>query len=95
VSDVPGVRVDGAVAPVIAAEAAEALIQSGQVTGGMIVKLRQALVAADAGVEVRIGGGEILADPNAGTRILPAAGSPAASTASLRESPPAPAGARP
>jgi hypothetical protein len=36
------------------------------------VKLRQALVAAAAGVEVRIGGEEILSDASTGTRILPA-----------------------
>jgi acetylglutamate kinase len=71
VSDVPGVLVNGAVLPRLAAEAAESLMDEGAVTGGMIVKLRQALVAANAGVNVRIGGGEILEDPGAGTLIVP------------------------
>jgi acetylglutamate kinase len=71
VSDVPGVLVNGAVLPRLAAEAAESLMDEGAVTGGMIVKLRQALVAANAGVNVRIGGGEILEDPRAGTLIVP------------------------
>jgi acetylglutamate kinase len=70
ISDVPGVLVDGAVVPRITADSAEALMASGAVTGGMTVKLRQALVAAAAGVEVRVGGGEILCDTRAGTRIL-------------------------
>lgn len=72
VSDVAGVLVDGAVVPLVLATDAEGLIQSGAVTGGMVVKLRQALVAANAGVEVRIGGEGILRDVREGTRILPA-----------------------
>jgi acetylglutamate kinase len=70
VSDVPGVLVNGQVVPSLSAAQAESLIQTGAVTGGMVVKLRQALVAANAGVEVRIGGGEILRDETMGTRIL-------------------------
>jgi acetylglutamate kinase len=70
VSDVPGVLVEGHVVPRLTAADAERLIEIGAVTGGMVVKLRQALVAAYAGVEVRIGGGEILRDGDAGTRIL-------------------------
>jgi acetylglutamate kinase len=70
VSDVPGVLVDGQVVSTLTAADAERLIRAGAATGGMVVKLRQALVAARAGVEVRIGGGEILTDPAAGTRIL-------------------------
>ncbi len=73
VSDVPGVLVNGRVEPQITAVEAESLIRTGAVTGGMVVKLRQALVAANAGVEVRIGGDEILLDANVGTRILAAA----------------------
>jgi acetylglutamate kinase len=72
VSDVPGVLVDRAVVPQVFAGDAEGLIQSRAVTGGMVVKLRQALVAANAGVEVTIGGEGILRDPKEGTRILPA-----------------------
>jgi acetylglutamate kinase len=70
VSDVPGVLVDGQVVPRLSAADAEQLIRTGAATGGMVVKIRQALVAAHAGVEVRIGGGEILSDESAGTRIL-------------------------
>lgn len=72
VSDVPGVLVDGAVLPRVMAADAEGLIKSGAVSGGMTVKLRQALVAANAGVEVRIGSEGILGDAGQGTRILPA-----------------------
>jgi acetylglutamate kinase len=70
VSDVPGVLVDGRVVSRLSAADAEQLIQRGAATGGMVVKIRQALVAAHAGVEVRIGGGEILSDESSGTRIL-------------------------
>jgi acetylglutamate kinase len=72
VSDVPGVLVNGRVEPQITAAEAESLIRSGAATGGMVVKIRQALVAANAGVEVRIGGDEILLDDQVGTRILAA-----------------------
>lgn len=71
VSDVPGVLVDGRVVPRLTPADSQRLMSEGAVTGGMTVKLRQALAAATAGVEVRIGGGEILSDPGAGTRILP------------------------
>jgi acetylglutamate kinase len=70
VADVPGVLVDGAVVPRLSAQSAERLMASGAVTGGMTVKLRQALIAATAGVEVCIGGREILSERGAGTRIL-------------------------
>ena len=72
VSDVPGVLMDGQVIPRISTAEVEGLIARGTVTGGMVVKLRQALVAAEAGAEVRIGGDEILEDGSAGTAILPA-----------------------
>jgi acetylglutamate kinase len=72
VSDVPGVLVDGVVLPRVRASEAEGLVESGAVSGGMMVKLRQALVAANAGVEVTIGGDRILLDASSGTRILPA-----------------------
>ena len=72
VSDVPGVLLEGRVIPRVSAAEVEALVGGGTVTGGMVVKLRQALVAAEAGSEVRIGGDEILVDESAGTRIVPA-----------------------
>jgi len=64
------------VIPRLTAADAEDMVQSGAVSGGMMVKVRQALVAASAGVEVRIGGGDLLDDPEAGTRIVPS-GAPA------------------
>jgi len=76
VSDVPGVLSDGVVIARLTAADAEDMVQSGAVSGGMMVKVRQALVAASAGVEVRIGGGDLLDDPEAGTRIVPS-GAPA------------------
>ena len=71
VSDVAGVLVDGVVAETITAGEVETLIASGAVTGGMVVKLRQAWAAAEAGVEVRIGDEGILTGEESGTRILP------------------------
>ena len=79
VSDVPGVVVDGApVASLSAGEAAD-LVARRVVGGGMAVKVLQALAAADAGVEVRIGDEGLLAAACAGTRVLAAraAGCPA------------------
>jgi acetylglutamate kinase len=81
VSDVPGVVLDGEPLPEIDAEAAADLLDREVVTGGMAVKVRQALRAATAGVEVRIGGEEILARDDAGTRVLAADGPLAAAGA--------------
>ena len=71
VSDVPGVLVDGARLPVVTASGAVDLLERGIATGGMAVKVRQALEAAQAGVEVRIGDGALLTDSGAGTRVTP------------------------
>jgi acetylglutamate kinase len=71
VSDVPGVLVDGATLPHVTASGAADLLARGIATGGMAVKVRQALEAARAGVEVRIGGGDLLTDAGAGTRVVP------------------------
>jgi acetylglutamate kinase len=77
VSDVPGVRVDGAVQPAIAAADVEPLIELGTVGDGMAAKLRAARAALRAGARaVRIGDPGILHDPAAGTRILAAAVQP-------------------
>jgi len=71
VSDVPGVVLEGEPLPEIDAEAAADLLERQVVTGGMAVKVRQALQAAKAGVEVRIGGEEILGQGGGmGTRVL-------------------------
>ncbi len=71
VSDVPGVLVDGAPLERITAAGAAGLLERGIVKGGMAVKVRQALEAARAGVEVRIGDGALLSDGPAGTRVIP------------------------
>src|SRR5690606_20777129 len=71
VSDVPGVLVDGAPVPRITAAGATDLLAREIVSGGMAVKVRQALTAARAGVEVRIGDGSLITDPAAGTRVVP------------------------
>ena len=70
-SDVAGVVVEGEAREVVAGDEVEALIAAGQVTGGMIPKLRAAAAAVAGGVgEVRIAdfNGVPLADI-AGTRI--------------------------
>jgi acetylglutamate kinase len=74
-SDVEGVRVDEAVQTEILGEAVEDLVASGEVTHGMIPKLRAAATAVAGGVgEVRIAGfvGGPL-DQVEGTRVLPGA----------------------
>ena len=71
VSDVPGVLVDGSPVSRITGSAASDLLAGAVVKGGMAVKLRQAVDAARAGVEVRIGDGSLLTDPASGTRVVP------------------------
>jgi acetylglutamate kinase len=57
VSDVPGVKVGGVAQGVIPVAAVERLIAAGEVTGGMVPKLRSAARAIGGGVgEVRIAG---------------------------------------
>jgi acetylglutamate kinase len=70
ISDVPGVQVDGSVMATLTPSGARRLIDDGVATGGMSVKLRQALIAADMGVDVAIGGPSLLDDVESGTRIL-------------------------
>lgn len=71
VSDVPGVVLDGEPLPELTPDGAADLLQRDVVTGGMAVKVKQALQAARAGVEVRIGGEGILARSGShGTRVL-------------------------
>ena len=72
VSDVPGVLSDGARLERITADEAAELLRREVVTGGRAVKVKQALDAARAGVEVRIGDGALLTDTAAGTRVVPA-----------------------
>lgn len=78
ISDVPGVLVDGVVAPSLADAEIEGLIARGVVSGGMAAKLRAAAVALSLGARaVRIGGLALLTDAHAGTRVLAAALEPA------------------
>lgn len=70
VSDVPGVKAGGEWMDALDAEAADALLESGEAAGGMRPKLRAAMRARAAGVErVRIGDVGMLTDDRAGTRI--------------------------
>ncbi len=73
ISDVPGVQVGGSVVATLAPSEARRLLDDHTATGGMAVKLRQALIAADMGVDVAIGGPSLLDDVDSGTRILGAA----------------------
>lgn len=50
ITDVPGIRVDGAVRDVIRLDEVDALIECGEVTGGMIPKLRSCGSAVENGV---------------------------------------------
>ena len=72
VSNVAGVALGDAVVRDVGADDAEALIESGAVTGGMAPKVRAAARAAAAGVsDVRIGDLDLLSG-GAGTRVLAA-----------------------
>ncbi len=78
VTDVPGVRVDGALRPDLEASDVETLIELGAATDGMATKLRAAALALRAGARaVRIGDLGLLSDARAGTRILASAVQPA------------------
>ncbi len=70
ISDVPGVVVGGRTVGTLLADEARALLDGGIAVDGMAVKLRKALVAVDAGVEVAIGGASLLEDFRSGTRVL-------------------------
>jgi len=73
VSDVPGVTIDGATQPTLAAGEIAPMIDGGVATGGMAAKLRAAAQALEAGVRaVRIGDLDMLEHATAGTRLLAA-----------------------
>jgi acetylglutamate kinase len=55
VSDVPGVLLDGSVAPAIEAGEADRLLAQGELEGGIVPKLRAAVSAARLGVKAEIG----------------------------------------
>ncbi|TVP57095.1 MAG: acetylglutamate kinase [Gemmatimonadales bacterium] len=69
VSDVAGVKDGSEVLDRVTRDDAGTLSASGVLEGGMAVKVDQGLAASDREIEVRIGGGELLADPAAGTAI--------------------------
>ena len=78
VSDVPGVQVDGLVQPVLDGADVDSLIEGGEASDGMAVKLRAAAAALRAGARaVRIGDLRLLDDARAGTRILATTPQPA------------------
>lgn len=69
-TDVEGVRVEGARIESLTAGGAQQLIADGTATGGMAVKLRAAVLALHAGVSrVRVGPLEMLWDVDAGTAL--------------------------
>jgi acetylglutamate kinase len=61
VSDVPGVLLGGAVAAAISADEAEQLLDTGELGGGIVPKLRAAVGAARQGVDAAIGETAVLA----------------------------------
>jgi acetylglutamate kinase len=78
VSDVPGVRVDGALRSTLEVGEIETLIELGVAANGMAAKLRAATAALRDGARaVRIGDARLLEDPRAGTRIVAPAVQPA------------------
>jgi acetylglutamate kinase len=72
-SDVDGVRLDGAAVAALHAEEAERRIADGTISGGMVLKVRVALAAAAAGIaEVVVAGKARLLGQFPGTRIVAA-----------------------
>jgi acetylglutamate kinase len=67
-SDVPGVLADGELVEALDREKAAVLERTGHLVGGMLIKVNQALDAAEVGVEVRIGDASLLTSES-GTRI--------------------------
>lgn len=63
VSDVPGVLLDRVVLSSISADEAERLLDSRQLEGGIVPKLRAAVVAARAQLRVQIGATAVLGSP--------------------------------
>ena len=61
VSDVPGVYLDGAVAHTLAVGEADRLLDAGELAGGIVPKVRAAVVAARLGVRAEIGATAVVA----------------------------------
>ena len=72
IADVPGVLDQGEVIGTLDGDRMRALVAAGTVTSGMIAKLDASQRACAAGVPVRIGDLDAVADSNAGTRIVAA-----------------------
>ncbi|TVP79077.1 MAG: acetylglutamate kinase [Gemmatimonadales bacterium] len=70
VSDVPGVLVEGAILPFVDPAQALELEGLGHISGGMTLKVKQAMAAARDVPEVFIGGSELLHELGRGTRVL-------------------------
>jgi acetylglutamate kinase len=60
-TDVPGLLLEGAVVPSIGAGDAEGLLDAGELEGGIVPKLRAAVIAAKLGVRAEIGETAVLA----------------------------------
>ena len=72
VSDVPGVKANGTVLPLLDMDEAAAAISDGIATGGMVAKLSAAMAAMERGVaRVRIGDLDALLDSARGTVLAP------------------------
>jgi acetylglutamate kinase len=72
VADVPGVLVDGDVAPLLDVDEATAAIAAGTATGGMSAKVQAGIAALERGVpRVRIGDLDALLDSVRGTVLAP------------------------
>lgn len=61
VTDVPGVLLGGAVAPLIAVGDADRMLETGELEGGIVPKLRAAVTAARLGVRAEIGATAVVA----------------------------------
>ena len=61
VSDVPGLLLGGAVATAIAGDEAERLLDAGELSGGIVPKLRAAIEASRGGVAAQIGATAVVA----------------------------------
>jgi acetylglutamate kinase len=60
-TDVPGLLLEGSVVSTIEARAAEGLLDAGELEGGIVPKLRAAVIAAKLGVRAEIGETAVLA----------------------------------
>jgi acetylglutamate kinase len=72
ISDVEGVRVDGELVEHVTSHQAERAIARGEITGGMVAKVRAALSLVDSSaIRVRIGSAAVLTGTVSGTLVGP------------------------